>query len=89
MPDALLKITTSWLSDRQAHISFGERRSDNFDVRIGLPQASSLSLYLFIVYHCDLIQSRGVHPSHLFADDLCVLIRALYMKSLPRILDYM
>ena len=40
----------------------------------GLPQGISLSPYLFIVYHCDIVSCVGAHSSHIFADDLNVLI---------------
>ena len=49
MPIALLKIIMSWLGTQQAYILFGETRSDNFEINIGLPQSSSLSPYFFIV----------------------------------------
>ncbi|CAF2267304.1 unnamed protein product [Rotaria magnacalcarata] len=37
-------------------------------------RGSSLSPYLFIVYHCDLVTFLGAYSSHIFADDLNVLI---------------
>ena len=89
MPIALLKITMSWLGTRQAYITLGETRSDNFEINIGLPKCSSLSPYLFIVFHCDLIKCIGAHSGHLLADELSVLIRALSMKSLSRMMKYM
>ena len=49
MPVELLKMTSSWLKNRQAYIALGEKRSDRFQIDIGLPQGSSLSPYLFIV----------------------------------------
>jgi hypothetical protein len=39
----LLKITSSWLKDRQGYILIGEKKSDRFQIDIGLPQGSSLS----------------------------------------------
>jgi hypothetical protein len=49
----LLKLTESWLKDRKAYVVFGEKTSKVFNINIGLPQGSSLSPYLFIVFHCD------------------------------------
>jgi len=51
MPTELLKITSSWIGNRQAYITSGEKKFNEFDINIGLPQGSSLSPYLFIVYH--------------------------------------
>jgi hypothetical protein len=74
IPLGLLKLIISWLNDRRAYVNFGESKSRTFYTHVGLPQGSSLSPYLFIVYHCDLVTCLGAHPSHIFADDLNVLI---------------
>ena len=89
MPTILLKIMVSWLEKRQAYIIFGEIRSDLSEINISLPQGSSLSPYLFIVYHCDLIRCLGAHSGHLFADDLSVLIRASIMRALSPMKEYL
>ena len=74
IPSRVLRLISCWLNDRQAYVVFGESKSKVFRTHIGLPQGSSLSPYLFIVYHCDLITCLGAHSSHIFADDLNVLI---------------
>jgi hypothetical protein len=61
LPLSMLKMILSWLKDRRAYVMYGEKSSDTFDIDIGLPQDSSLSPYLFIVFHCNLVQYTGVH----------------------------
>ncbi len=61
MPFNLLKMTESWLKSRKADVVFGEKTSNIFDINIAVPQGSSLSPYLFIVYHCDLVNCLGAH----------------------------
>ena len=74
IPPTLLRLTMSWLNNCRAYAVFGQNESEEFHIHIGLPLGSSLSPYLFIVYHCDLIKSVGAHSSHIFADDLSVSI---------------
>jgi len=89
MPMGLLKIIASWLNDRRAYVVFGETASKELYIYIGLPQGSSLSPYLFVVFHCDLIACTGAHSSHLFADDLSVLIRPPIQKKLCPMIEYL
>ena len=89
IPPSMLKMIVSWLKDRKAYVMFGEKSSETFDINIGLPQGSSLSPYLFIVFHCDLIQHIGAHSSHIFADDLCVLIRPPILIKLAPMVEYL
>ena len=70
----LLKLIISWLSDRSAYVVFGKSTSKIFYMYVGLPQGSSLSPYLFIVYHSDLVTCASAHACHVFADDLNILI---------------
>ena len=89
MPLELLKIIERWLKGRKAYAVFGEKASEVFDINIGLPQGSSLSPYLFIVYHSDLINCLGAHSGHIFADDLDILIRPPIMKNLAPMIQYL
>ena len=89
IPTALLRMIQSWLADRKAYLSFGQKRSKIFNVHVGLPQGSSLSPYTFVVYHCDLVACLGAHSAHIFADDLSVLIRASIQKSFTALTRYL
>ena len=86
---SLLRLIVSWLKDRRAYVVFGEKSSEVFYINIGLPQGSSLSPYLFIVFHCDLIKCIGAHSGHIFADDLCVLIRPPISKKLAPMIEFL
>jgi len=55
-------------------------------VSIELAQSSSISPYLLVVFHSDLIHNRCSFPAHIFADDLKVLIRAAVEKKLELML---
>lgn len=74
IPDELLKLIINWLKNRKAYISFGKERSNIFETNVGLPQGSSLSPYIFIIYHSDIVKNTNAFSTHLFADDLSTLI---------------
>ena len=89
IPISLLRMIMSWLLDRKAYVVFGDKFSEVFEINIGLPQGSSLSPYLFIVFHCDLIKCIGAHSGHLFADDLCVIITPPISIRLAPMIEYL
>jgi hypothetical protein len=89
IPLNLLKMIESWLDKRTAFISFGQKKSELIKVRIGLPQGSALSPFIFVVFHSDLVNCFGAHSGHLFADDLSVLIRAPLQRSLQTLTQYL
>jgi len=68
---------------------FGQNTSKIFFTYVGLPQGSSLSQYLFIVYHCDLVACVGAHSSHIFADDLNVWIAQPICRRLKPMIKYL
>ena len=88
-PHGLLKFVVSWLINRQAYVVFGEQCSNKFRIFSGLPQGSSLSPYLFIIFHSDLTTVLGAHSVHLFADDLNVLIRPPILKNCTPMIEYL
>ncbi|CAF4917061.1 unnamed protein product [Rotaria socialis] len=89
IPLGLLKLIVSWLNDRRAYVIFGENKSDIFYTYVGLPQGSSLSPYLLIVYHCDLVACVGAHSSHIFADDLNILISPPICREIKPMIKFL
>ena len=71
------------LRDSQSH------QSAISPLHIGLPQGSSLSPYMFIVFHSDLVSHLGAQSAHLFADDLSVLIRASLQKPYQELVKFL
>ena len=86
---AILKFIVSWLKNRRAYITVGDSKSKIFYTHIGLPQGSSLSPYLFVVYHCDLVAYLGAHSNHIFADDLSVLITPPINRELKPMIKFL
>ncbi|CAF4272514.1 unnamed protein product, partial [Rotaria magnacalcarata] len=89
IPLNLLKMTNSWLKDRKVYAEYGEIASTIFNINIGLPQGSSHSPYIFMVCHSDLTNYLGVHSCHVFADDMCILIKPPIIKQLGSMIDYL
>ena len=89
IPSGLLKLLTSWLKDRCAYVEFGENKLKIFYTHAGLPQGSSLSPYLFIAYHCDIVSCVGAHSSHIFADDLNVLISPSICRGIKPMIKFL
>lgn len=88
IPTSLLEMINNWLDNRTAYICFGQEKSKVFNVQVELLQGSSLSPYLFVAYHSDLVSCLGAQSSHLFTDNLSVLIRASLQKSFPTLVKY-
>jgi hypothetical protein len=89
IPINLLKMLESCLADRTTCVSYGPKKSKMINVCIGLPQGSSLSPFLFVVYHCELVKCFAAHSGHLFANDLSVLIRPPIQKSFKALVLYL
>ncbi len=47
------------------------------------------SPYLFIVYHCDLVTCIGAHSSHIFADDLNILITPPICRGIKPMIKFL
>jgi hypothetical protein len=89
MPFELLKLIINWLSNRKAYVEFGAHNSEKFDIKVGLPQGSSLNPYIFIIYHSDIIRCTNACSTHMFADDLCSLVVSPIEKNLQKILNFL
>jgi hypothetical protein len=89
IPTSLLKMIRWWLDNRTAYICFGQTKSDAFNVHVGLHQGNSLSPYLFVIYHSDLVSCLGAHSGYLFAHDLSILIRASLQKLFTALVKYL
>ncbi|CAM4839407.1 unnamed protein product, partial [Rotaria magnacalcarata] len=74
IPPAYLNWIYAWLLDRRSFIEINETRSRWFNIDKGCPQGSVLSPTLFITYNCDFGSSLASCTSHLFADDLAVIV---------------
>ncbi|CAF2948356.1 unnamed protein product [Rotaria sp. Silwood2] len=74
IPPAYLNWIYAWLLDRRSFIEINETKSRWFNIDKGCPQGSVLSPTLFITYNCDLGSSLASCTSHLFADDLAVIV---------------
>jgi hypothetical protein len=70
-------------------VQYGDVRTKDFSISLELPQGSTLSSFLFIVFHSDLIQYTGAFSTHIFADDLNVLIRAPIEKKLEPMMQFL
>jgi hypothetical protein len=88
-PLDLLRVLVNWLDKRQAYIVFGNKALETFNIHIGLPQGNSLSSFIFIVFHADLVKCTGAFSTHLFADDLSTLIVPPVTKNLKVMLDFL
>ena len=89
IPSGLLKLLTSWLTDRCAYVEFRENKSKIFYIHADLPQGSSLSPYLFIVYHCDIVSCVSSHSSNIFADDTNMLISPPICRGIKPMIKFL
>ena len=75
------------MENRKACISFGDKVSGTFNINIDLHQGSSPNPYLSVVSHNDLIQHIGRHSCHIFADDLCLIVKPAVSPRLEPVIE--
>ena len=75
IPYKLVKYVRNFLSARRATVEVNKKRSKRFNLNQGLPQGSSISPVLFLIFINDITTDTDAHPS-LFADDTAVWIVA-------------
>jgi hypothetical protein len=83
------KRITNCLKNRKACVTFGKNKSVSFQIKIGLPQGSAFSPLIFIIYHSDILSCAGAFSTHIFADDLCVLIVPPINKDLSKMMEFL
>ena len=69
-----LSLITSFLKDRKQFVSLGSNSSSLMNVRIGVPQGSTLGPVLFLIYVNDLPTISDILKFSLFADDTAITI---------------
>jgi predicted ester cyclase len=72
--DCSVKLLSSYLSDRKQYVYANNKKSDNIDVNIGVPQGSVLGPLLFILYINDLPLQLKNMLVKIFADDTLLSI---------------
>ena len=76
-PHELVIFIIEYLKNRKCYIEMNQVTSAIFDIEKGVPQGSCLGPILFLLFHCEIAQriTSATH-SHLFADDLALIIHA-------------
>ncbi|CAF1681552.1 unnamed protein product [Rotaria magnacalcarata] len=89
MPQNLIRWTYNWLQNRSIFISHGDAESRPIKTFVGAPQGSTLSALLFRL-HIFFLPSYFPHiVSHLYADDLTLVIKGALEKKLSDNITYL
>ena len=74
IPPAYTNWISAWLKNKRCYIEINGSNSRWFSVGRGGPQGSVITPSLFISYHCDLSLFLSNCSSHIFADDVAVIL---------------
>ena len=72
----------SYLTKRKQFVNMGDVSSDTLDIKMGVPQGSTLGPLLFILYINDMSNSLSVLKVVHFADDSTLHISAEKIKTM-------
>lgn len=75
LPDALIRVTNSYLKKRIAKIRIGDYTGEIFGLKSGVPQGGCLSPTLFNFYTHDVPEASGENLNLIYADDITQIIR--------------
>ncbi len=89
MPIELRKWIFNWLQNRWMRVSHGEAKSRLFPILIGAPQGSVLAALLFRLHVHFLPLHFPQIVSHLFADDLTLIMKSESEKCLSDNIEYL
>ncbi|CAF1548675.1 unnamed protein product [Rotaria magnacalcarata] len=82
MPLNLVHFIHEWLTGSSMNIQYGDALSRKIGIYVGAPQGSVLSATLFKLHLHFLSKIFARFSSHLFADDLAILIKGSIEKRL-------
>ena len=82
MPLNLIRFIYEWLQNRSMRIQYGEAVSRRINIYVGAPQGSVLAATLFRLHLHFLPKMFLRFNTHLFADDLAILIKGSIEKRL-------
>ncbi|CAF4641276.1 unnamed protein product, partial [Didymodactylos carnosus] len=88
MPIELRKWIYNWLQNRWMRISHGSKQSRLIKILTGAPQGSALAALLFRIHVHFLPSYFPQILSHLFADDLTMIIKGALEKRLSDNIKY-
>ena len=89
MPIELRKWIFNWLQNRWMRVSHGDARSRLFPILVGAPQGSILAAVLFRLHVHFLPMHFPQTVSHLFADDLTLIIKSSLENRLTENIEYL
>ena len=84
LPDRLTRLVSSFLSDRELTVKFGDKCSKTIQMEAGTPQGSCLSPLLYIILVNDIPRVGSTARIGQFADDIALWVNAHTFKGCLR-----